>query len=222
MARLVRSGVPATGSRAHWWALSPLGHTGDMENGFFAGRLAHTDVLHMQQTTNFMANDFAVTDDQERPVLQVRTTGSGASRFFLGNRSFVIEDAETGRMLFGFEDVATWGWDRMSMVDAEGLPLAHLRREVAFFRTRVSCSVVDGTEFEIVGDVWGTSFTLQARGVQIAAVERRWAGLARGLMGHSRYEVRLDPAMPPLVRCAVVGTVLGLDLMRAKDQSRNS
>ncbi|XNZ00758.1 LURP-one-related/scramblase family protein [Micrococcus luteus] len=193
-----------------------------MENGFFAGRLAHTDVLYMQQTTSFMANDFEVTDVDDRPVLRVRTTGSGASRLFMGNRSFVFEDAETDRVLFAFEDVMTWGRDRMSMVDAEGLPLAHLRREMAFFRTRVTGAVVDGTEFEIVGTVWGTSYAVHARGVQIATVERRWAGLARGLMGRSRYEVRLDPSMPPLVRCAVVGTVLGLDLMRAKDQSRSS
>lgn len=190
-----------------------------MDSGFFAGRLAHTDVLHMQQTTSFMSNDFEVTDAQERPVLRVRTTGSGASRFFMGNRSFVIEDAETGRTLFGFEDVVTWGRDRMSMVDAEGLPLARLRREHAFLSTKVSCQVVDGTEFEIVGNAWGKAYQVHARGVQIAAVERRWAGLSRGLMGHSRYEVTLDPSMPPIVRCAVVGTVLGLDLMRAKDQS---
>ena len=205
------------GGHSHSWATLVT-----MENGFFAGRLAHTDVLHMQQTTSFMANDFEITDGEDRPVLRVRTTGSGASRFIMGNRSFVFEDAETGRVLFAFEDVLTLGRDRMSMVDAEGLPLAHLRRETAFFRTRITGAVLDGTELEIVGNVWGMSFEVHARGRQIATVERRWAGLGHGLLGRSRYEVRLDPAMPPLVRCAVVGTVLALDLMRAKDQSRRS
>ena len=41
------------------------------------------------------------------------------------------------------------------------------------------------------------------------------------LRGRSAYRLDLDPQMPPVVRCAVRGTAVALDLIRAK-RSRSS
>ena len=45
-----------------------------MSPAFDAGRLAHTDVLTLQQVTSFLSNDIQVTDPDGRTVVSVVTT----------------------------------------------------------------------------------------------------------------------------------------------------
>ena len=59
-------------------------------------------------------------------------------------------------------------------------------------------------------------FDILAGTHRAAAVSRAWAGMGKGLMGRSRYNIELDPGAPPEVRLAIFGTVLALDLIRAK------
>lgn len=177
--------------------------------------------LSIQQVTGFMSNDFAIEDAQGRPVASIRTTGSAASRFFAGSRRFEITDL-SGGVLFQVQDPMTWGRDRYRVTAPDGSPIAELVQRIAFFKTTVQVSVVDGTELRLEGNFLDYSYRLLAGGHPVAAVDRKWAGLGKALLGHSRYAVTLDPGMPELVRYAVVGSVIALDLIRDKANRRHN
>ena len=189
-----------------------------MSPSFDAGRLAHTDVLTLQQVTSLLSNDFQVTDPDGRTVASVVTTGGGLGRMLMGHRSFDVVDGEGGRVLFRLADPATFGRDRYAILDAEGLPLANLVRELTFLRTSVSVEVADGTCFTVAGNLWDHDYAMSVGERPIARVTARFGGFRNVLAGRSRYELRLDPVMPPVVRCAVLGTAIALDLIRAKDR----
>ena len=131
-----------------------------MSPAFDAGRLAHTDVLILQQVTSFLSNDIQVTDPDGRTVVSVVTTGGGLGRMLMGNRSFDVVDGDDGRVLFRLADPATFGRDRFAILDADGLPFANLVRQIAFLRTSVSVEVVDGTCFAVTGDLWDHDYTM--------------------------------------------------------------
>lgn len=193
-----------------------------MSTAFDAGRLGRTDVLTLQQVTSFMSNDMQVTGPDGQTVATVVTTGGGLGRMVLGSRTFDVVDGEDGRVLFRLADPATFGRDRYAIVDADGLPLANLVREFALFRTSVSVEVVDGTRFAVTGNLWDHDYTMTVGQAPIARATATFGGFMNALAGHSRYELRLDPGMPPVVRCAVLGTAIALDLIRAKDRRRNN
>ncbi|GAA3778912.1 LURP-one-related/scramblase family protein [Micrococcus endophyticus] len=193
-----------------------------MSTAFDAGRLGRTDVLTLQQVTSFMSNDMQVTGPDGQTVATVVTTGGGLGRMLLGSRTFDVVDGEDGRVLFRLADPATFGRDRYAIVDADGLPLANLVREFALFRTSVSVEVVDGTRFAVTGNLWDHDYTMTVGQAPIARATATFGGFMNALAGRSRYELRLDPGMPPVVRCAVLGTAIALDLIRAKDRRRNN
>jgi uncharacterized protein YxjI len=190
------------------------------ESGLEAS-LTGQNELSIQQVTGFMSNDFAIEDGQGRPVASIRTTGSAASRFFAGSRQFEITDL-SGVVLFQVHDPMTWGRDRYRVTAPDGSPIAELVRRTTFFTTSVQASVVDGTELRLEGNFLDHSYRLLAGEQVVAVVDRTWAGLGKALLGHSRYALRLDPAMPVLVRYAVIGSVIALDLIRDKAQRRRS
>lgn len=193
-----------------------------MSTAFDAGRLGCTDVLTLQQVTSFMSNDMQVTGPDGQTVATVVTTGGGLGRMLLGSRTFDVVDGEDGRVLFRLADPATFGRDRYAIVDADGLPLANLVREFALFRTSVSVEVVDGTRFAVTGNLWDHDYAMTVGQAPIARATAAFGGFMNALAGRSRYELRLDPGMPPVVRCAVLGTAIALDLIRAKDRRRNN
>ncbi|MDN5693224.1 MAG: hypothetical protein L0G62_05435 [Micrococcaceae bacterium] len=193
-----------------------------MSTAFDAGRLGRTDVLTLQQVTSFMSNDMQVTGPDGQTVATVVTTGGGLGRMLLGSRTFDVVDGEDGRVLFRLADPATFGRDRYAIVDADGLPLANLVREFALFRTSVSVEVVDGTRFAVTGNLWDLDYAMTVGQVPIARATAAFGGFMNALAGRSRYELRLDPGTPPVVRCAVLGTAIALDLIRAKDRRRNN
>jgi uncharacterized protein YxjI len=183
--------------------------------------LTGQDELSIQQVTGFMSNDFAIEDAQGRPVASIRTTGSMASRFLGGSRRFEVADL-SGAGLFHVHDPMTWGRDRYRVTTPDGSPIAELVQRVAFFKTSVQVSVVDGTELRLEGNFFDHSYRLLVGEHMVAAVDRKWAGLGKALLGHSRYAVQLDPGMPDLVRYAVIGSVIALDLIRDKADRRRS
>lgn len=185
-----------------------------------ANALEATDLLVMQQVTGFLSNDFALEDSEGRPVAYGHTRGSAASRIFGGSRQLEIT-ALDGTPLFSVQDPMTWGRDRYRVTDPQGGPIADLVQRMTFLRTSVQVSVVDGTELVLDGNLRGMDFQLTAGGTAVATVNRKWAGLGQAVLGRSRYALSLDPGMPGLVRYAVIGSVIALDLMRAK-QSRRS
>jgi uncharacterized protein YxjI len=177
--------------------------------------LTGQNLLVVQQVSGFLSNDFALEDGQGRPVAHIQTLGSAASRFLRGNRAFAVVGLD-GYPLFRVEDPLGLGRERYRITDPQGGPIAELAQRFAVFRTSVAISVVDGTELRLDGSLSGFSFRLMAGQTPVASVDRRWAGLGRALRGRSRYALRLDPAMPELVRYAVIGSVIALDLIRDK------
>jgi len=192
-----------------------------MDAIFDAGRLAHVDTLTVQQMTSWTSNDMAILGPDGQTVATVVTRGGGLGRMLLGAREFDVVDGADGRVLFHLQDPATFGRDRFQVFDSQGFPLANVMREFAFFRTALSVEVVDGTRFGVTGDLFDYDYTMTAGEHGIARVTAEFAGFLNSLAGRSRYRLELDPAMPPVVRCAVLGTAIALDLLRAKDQRRN-
>lgn len=192
-----------------------------MNGTFDAGRLAHTDALALQQLTSFLSNDMSVLGPEGEAVATVRTVGDGLGRMLLGSRSFEVRDGEDGRLLFRLEDAVTLGRDRYQVLDPQGFALAHIVRQISLLRTTVSVDVVDGTRFEVTGSLLDHDYTMTAGQTPIARATAEFAGFWNMLAGRSRYQLRLDPAMPPVVRCAVLGTAIALDLIRAKDARKD-
>lgn len=192
-----------------------------MSATFDAGRLAHVDTLTVQQISSWNSNDMAVLGPDGQAVATVLTRGSELGRMFLGSREFDVVDGDDGPVLFHLQDPATFGRDRFQVYDAQGLPLANVVREFAFFRTSLSVEVVDGTRFAVSGDLFDYDYAMTAGEREIARVSGQWSGFLNALAGHSQYRLELDPAMPPVVRCAVLGTAISLDLLREKDRRRN-
>ena len=176
-------------------------------------------VLVLQQTTGVLSNDFAIEDAQGRPIAQVHTRGSGLGRMFLGSRQFEVTDLN-GATLFQVQDLATLGRDRYQVLDAQGSPIARIVQRFTLFTKQVDLEVADGTVLTLRGSLFEYDFQIMAGSTQVAAVSRQWSGLGRALMGHSTYVLRLDPGMPELVRYAVIGGVIALDLIREKESRR--
>lgn len=137
-----------------------------------------------------------------------------------GNRRFEVTDL-AGTPLFQVQDPMTWGRDRYRVTNPQGGPIAGLVQRMTFFRTSVQISVVDGTELQLDGSLSGFSFRLMAGEAAVATVDRKWAGLGQAFMGRSRYAVSLDPDMPEIVRYAVIGSAIALDLIRDKAERRD-
>lgn len=113
-----------------------------------------------------------------------------------------------------------------TLEDSEGQAVAygHTRGSAAsrMFRGHREFEIqdVDGTELQLDGSLSGFRFRLMAGEAAVATVDRQWAGLGQAFMGRSRYGVSLDPNMPEIVRYAVIGSVIALDLIRDKAQRR--
>ena len=115
----------------------------------------------------------------------------------------------------------TFGRDRYRVTGPQGEPIAEIVQRISFFRTSVAISVVDGTDLQLDGSRSGFSFRLMAGETSVATVDRKWAGFGRAMLGRSRYAVELDPGMPEVVRYAVIGSVIALDLIRDKASNNN-
>lgn len=183
------------------------------------GLLTH-DTLVMQQVTGFMSNDFDILDEHGSTIGRITTTGGAGQRFVLGNRSFDVCEVD-GTVLVHVEDPMDFGFDTYAVQDATGAPIATIRKRFSFLRRRVDIEVAAGPTFELIGNAFGFEFTMSIGGQEVVQVARYWAGIGRGLLGHSRYVAVLNPNMPPRERLAVIGGLIALDLMRAKD-SRSS
>ncbi|PFG18571.1 LURP-one-related/scramblase family protein [Serinibacter salmoneus] len=177
------------------------------------GILDH-DVLVVDQVTGFMSNNFAVSDMSGRQVGHIHTEGSALGRMFAGSRDFTVVD-ETGWVLH-LHDTMNWWRDRMEIRDGEGIALAEVVKRLAFFRT--SCTVtLDGSALDLTGSLRGMDFTLTGPRGTLATISRQWAGISRAFLGRSRYVVSMSPDLSHRERRALLGSVIALDLIRAKE-----
>lgn len=170
--------------------------------------------LTIQQTRSFLANDFALYDRQGQLLGRVETKGSSAGRLLKGNRHLELLDAE-GQLLLTILDPMDLGLDRYEFLLPDGSVLARLQRQVKLMGWRASLEV-EGMTLELEGNFVDYDFTFTYQGRLAARVVRQWAGFVAGLRGKSRYGLELDPQAPVQVRLAILGALVGLDLMRAK------
>lgn len=176
------------------------------------------DVVVMQQVSAMLANDFEILDEVGNPIGILSGTDSTMSRVFLGPREFTLRDVQ-GNELLTISDVPDLGLDTFELSSPTGHLVATLRRRLSLFRTSVDISTPDGVVYELRGKVMGFDYQVHSGDELVAQASREWAGVARGLLGHSRYVVTFTPGTDPRVRLLVLGTVVALDLIRMKERS---
>lgn len=181
-----------------------------------ASLLQH-NTLVMQQINAFLANDFDILDSSGEVAGHLTGHDGMGSRFFMGPREFTLTESD-GRELLRITDPPDFGLDRFELAAPNGAPVATLRRKIAFFRESVDIVSADGSNLELRGDFLGFDFEVLDSDQPIARISREWAGIARGLLGHSRYVVSFPGGIPPERRLTVLGSVVALDLIRMKSQ----
>ena len=182
--------------------------------------LLHQDLLILQQLRNGLSPEFNILDNQEQVVGMVGGTESGARRFFLGPREFDVLDAD-GRRLAHVTDVRELWRDTYEIVRGDGSMLATVARKVAFFSRRFSIALSTGEEFMVEGNFFDREFNVVNAngGGAVAQVSRARAGFAKAFLGHDRYALYYPPGTSPDRRLAILGGMIALDLMRAKNAS---
>ena len=180
--------------------------------------LLHQDLLILQQLRSGLSPEFDILDDQEQVVGMVSGTESGARQFLLGPREFDVLDAD-GSRLAHLSDVRDFWRDTYEIVRGDGSMLATVARKVAFFSRRFSIALSTGEEFMVEGNFFDREFNVVNAngGGAVAQVSRERAGFAKAFLGHDRYALYYPPGTSPDRRLAILGSMIALDLMRAKD-----
>lgn len=173
------------------------------------------DQLVFQQRRSFMANDFDIMDGQGQVLARLITQGDALSRMALGSRSFTLVDP-AGNPLMLLEDQVNFMGDTFQLLYPDGSHLATIRKRFTFFSQQMQIELPDLT-LDLRGSLMDYDFKIYAGQQTAATITRQWSGLGNALMGKSTYSVGFDPAAPPLVRIAMVGGLIALDLSREKD-----
>ena len=180
--------------------------------------LLNQDLLILQQFRSGFSPEFDILDDQGRVVGMVAGTEGGARRFFLGPREFDVLDADGSRLVH-LSDVRDFWRDTYEIVRGDGSMLATVTRKMGFFSRRFSIALSTGEEFMVEGDFLSREFdVVDANGGGVVAqASRERAGFAKALFGHDRYALYYPAGTSPDRRLAILGGMIALDLMRAKD-----
>ncbi len=182
--------------------------------------LLHQDLLILQQFRNGLSPEFNILDDQEQVVGMVGGTESGARQFLLGPREFDVLDAD-GRRLAHISDVRDFWRDTYEIMRGDGSMLAIVTRKLGFFSHRFSIELSTGEVFMVEGDFFGREFNVVDAVAEeiVAQASRERAGFVKAFLGHDRYALRYPAGTSPEWRLAILGGMIALDLMRAKDAS---
>ena len=180
--------------------------------------LLHQDLLILQQLRSGLSPEFDILDDREQVVGMVGGTESGARRFFLGPREFDVLDAD-GSLLAHVSDVRDLWRDTYEIVRGDGSMLAIVTRKLGFFSHRFSIALSTGEVFMVEGDFFSREFNVVDADDEeiVAQVSRERAGFVKAFLGHDRYALYYPPGTSPDRRLAILGSMIALDLMRAKD-----
>jgi uncharacterized protein YxjI len=182
--------------------------------------LVNQNILVLQQIRSFLSNDFAILDDQGRQVAAIHTEGSALSRMFAGSRELTV--LENGNPVLRISDPPNLlARDTFTVQDGNGYPIARITKEFSFLTRRMRIELADGSQLLCEGRLFSLDFTITQGDAVAARVARRMPGVADVLLGHDRYLLSLAPDLPPLHRGAMIGAVIVIDLLRAKE-SRNS
>lgn len=180
--------------------------------------LFNHDTLIIQQVTGFVTSNFDIQTPEGHTVAQIRTEGSLGSRLLKGNRTFTVVD-EFGHPVLLVRDPMNLIRDTYELNDADGTTFAHVRKRFTFFRKRMDIEPTTGGVVEMHGNFLGFEFEFQLGDTIPARVSRTWSGAARGFLGHSTYALIFDPQAPEEIRKAIIGGMIALDLIRAKESS---
>lgn len=178
-------------------------------------RLLTETSLVVQQTSSFMSNDFEIQDAAGQVLARVLTTGSMGSRLLKGDRTFDLVD-EQGTLLLQIKDPMDFGFDRYELFNPDGSLLATVRKQFSLLKKRLSIEL-PGLTLELAGSIFEYDFQIRSGDHVAATVAREWGGLRAGLTGKSRYSVTVDEQAPEPIRLAMLGALVALDLIRAKD-----
>lgn len=182
--------------------------------------LLDLDTLVVDQITSFMSNDFAIRDVAGREVGQVVTRGSALERMLAGSRQLDILDGD-GTVLLQVDDQPNFGRDRMYLLDADGREVGEVVKQFTFFSKWLTTTLSNGDTYDLQGQLFEYDFQVKGPTGLVATVARDHAGIGAWFLGHNRYVVQFAALLPDHTKASVLGTIVALDLMRAKE-NRNA
>ena len=175
------------------------------------------DLLVIDQVTSFLSNDFAIRDQEGSVVGQIVTEGSALERIFVGSRQLtVLDDDQT--VLVRINDVPNFGRDRFHLSDAAGNQVGEVVKQFTFFSKHLTVQLTNGEVYELAGRLLEFDFEVQGPTGQICRVTRDYAGLGSWFLGHNRYVTQFAPGLADHAKASIIGAVVALDLIRAKEQ----
>lgn len=176
------------------------------------------DTLIVQQVSSFVTNDFEIQNPDGQVVARINTEGSLGSRLLKGDRHFTLIDA-SGIPVLKVRDPMNFVRDTFEIDDPEGRALAHVRKRFTFFNKRMDLELPSGAVIEMHGNVFGLDFEFRMGDKVPAKVSRNWSGIAKGFLGRSTYALNFDREAPEDLRKIILGGMVALDLIRAKESN---
>lgn len=168
-----------------------------------------------------MSNDFDVLDASGQIVGLGHTGGSMLSRMFLGPRQITLTELDGTALLTVIDPPQFLGRDRMEVVDADGLPVAELVKQLALVHTNLTVNLYSAGELSVQGSWLSTEFEVTRNGASVARITRKLASLEQ-FLGYGRYAVEFRPGQHEDIHRAVIGSAIALDLIRRKARQRSS
>lgn len=180
--------------------------------------LLESDALVLKQISVITRNDFTITDAQGAPVGTVSTEGSLAGRLLKGSRKFTVSDAD-GQMVLAVNDKPNVLRDRIDILSADGQPAGQLIKRFTLVRRMCTLELPDGRTLKITGSIMGFNFTVTEGDTEVAQVRRSYDGIGSIVLDHDSYLLQFAEAVPQATRAAIIGAVIGIDLMAQKEKS---
>jgi hypothetical protein len=177
----------------------------------------------MQQIRGGLSVEFDIQDSQGQVVGMVGGTESGIRRFFAGCREFDVLDVD-GMRLAHVSDIRDFWRDTYQITRGDGSVLASIARKSAFFSVKFSIVLASGEQLMVRGSFMSREFDVvnSASEEIVAQVSRERAGFAEAILGHDRYALYFPEGTSTDLRLAIIGGMIALDLMRAKDTASST
>ncbi|MBB1569951.1 MAG: LURP-one-related family protein [Propionibacterium sp.] len=184
--------------------------------------LLNHDLLVVQQTRAGASTEFNIEDAQGALIGLVSCTQkSGVRQFFGGAREFDLLEVDGTRLAHLSDDRKIWR-DTYTLLRADGSQLATVSKQAKLFSRRITTTLTTGEELlvESKGSFSDRELNITSNrsGNVVAQASRERVGFAEALRGHDRYVLHV-PSLSPELRLAILGTVVALDMMRAKEEA---
>lgn len=184
--------------------------------------LLNHDLLVVQQTRAGASTEFNIEDAQGALIGLISCTQkSGVRQFFGGAREFDLLEADGTRLAHLSDDRKIWR-DTYTLLRADGSQLATVSKQAKLFSRRITTTLTTGEELlvESKGNFSDRELNITSNrsGNVVAQASRERVGFAEALRGHDRYVLHV-PSLSPELRLAILGTVVALDMMRAKEEA---